>query len=628
MIKKCVLICGYECNNNCIFCCNSEKRGRIRPKSTRELKEEMAGLKRQGYNYLELIGGEPTIREDIIDLVRFAKKLKFETIMFASNGRMFSYPSFMKRIIRAGLNSIVFSMHGHMPKLHDYLVGVDGAFSQLLRGVENAKKHRVQTGTNTIIVKQNYKFLPEIGKFIYNIGIRNAEFIFVDPTHGKAKGDFFRICPTYRETEPYINKLLKFGYSKKIPHWHIRYYPLCFVNPEYHGMISELHESRVFQTTHIAPDFINMDVKKSREEISKTKTGICTPCRYGKECEGVWREYFLGYGIDDIREKIRGGLTEVKLELTYDCDKRCGFCYNLNSTICQKDGLGMDEKIARKVIDIMSDEGIPSLRLTGGEPGLYAHLGEIISYAKQKDLKIILNTNGLAVRKLSRNTIKQLDEIYFPFNSLGSFKEIKMCIRALRKQNRKAKTFANTVLTSYNINNLEKYLPLIKKLGIKGWSLFREIPINEKFNPNDYDMSKLFNFLEKTHEEKTEIKIDNNFPFCAYDPNMVKRHVRYSGVCLGECSLFVSPDGSVRVCCSLPEKIGKITRNTASIKGFWKSKGASDFRNLKILPEECKDCKYLPECRGGCRFAAKKTTGSYYKMDPLANPGNIKKKWN
>ena len=45
-------------------------------------------------------------------------------------------------------------------------------------------------------------------------------------------------------------------------------------------------------------------------------------------------------------------------------------------------------------------------------------------------------------------------------------------------------------------------------------------------------------------------------------------------------------------------------------------------RNLKYTPEECQDCVYLEKCRGGCRFSAYTTNGSYKSLDPLANIGN------
>lgn len=292
LIKKTVIVMDYECNNKCIFCCNGNKRNNIKPKTTKEIKRELIKAKKNGSTYIEFIGGEPTIRKDFLEVVNFAKFLEFDIIMLATNGRMLSDFVFAKEIIKHGINFIVFSIHGYNSKMHDYFVNVDGAFDQLISGIKNIKKLGLTNiGTNTTIIKQNYKFLEKIGKLIYNLGIKNSEFIFVDPTIGISKENFFSIVPKYEDVSKYVNKLLSFGERKKIDHWYIRYYPLCFIDEKYHHMVSEIREKKFFQTVHIAPDFINNEVYKSREEIGRVKIDKCKKCHFKTICEGYWQEY-------------------------------------------------------------------------------------------------------------------------------------------------------------------------------------------------------------------------------------------------------------------------------------------------------------------------------------------------
>jgi len=302
LIKKSVIIMGYSCNNNCIFCCNSKRREETKDEQTPKIKRKILEAKKEGATYLELIGGEPTIRKDIFEIVKFAKKLDFDTIMFATNGRMFSNKEFVKKILDAGINHIVFSIHGHNSRLHDALTMVPGSFKQLKKGVENLKEIGFKNiGSNTTIVKQNYKNLIDIGEFIYNLGIRNSEFIFVDPTHGAPKENFDDIVPTYEEVSPYLNSLLEFGKKMGVFHWHVRYYPLCFLEERYHGMISELEEKETFKTEHLAPDFVNRDVERSRREIGRTKIKGCQECVYFNKCEGPWKEYVRVLGDEEFK---------------------------------------------------------------------------------------------------------------------------------------------------------------------------------------------------------------------------------------------------------------------------------------------------------------------------------------
>ncbi|HPR91139.1 MAG TPA: radical SAM protein [Candidatus Paceibacterota bacterium] len=305
-IKKTVIFVGYTCNNKCIFCINYDKR-KIPAIPYNSLKREMISAKERGSTYLELIGGETTIRPDILNIIRFAKSLGFETIMIATNGRMLAYPEFAEAIIQAGLNSIVFSIHGHTAKLHDVLTDTPGSFKQLTQGVRNVQKIikksglKISLGTNTTIVKQNYKYLPQIGEYIRKLGLKNAEFIFVDPTYGGAHDQFAKLVPKISVIAPYVHKCLDIGKKYKIPHWHIRYVPLCYFQ-DYLNQISELLEIQIYSNSeHIAPDFYDDNAIKGRQEVGRIKPKICRGCKLYNICEGIWPDYIKHYGTSELK---------------------------------------------------------------------------------------------------------------------------------------------------------------------------------------------------------------------------------------------------------------------------------------------------------------------------------------
>jgi len=305
-IKKTVIFAGYKCNNKCIFCMNWDKRN-IPDITTSEIKKEMVGARNRGSTYLEMIGGETTMRPDIIEIISFAKDLGFETIMMASNGRMYSYKEFARKILEAGLNSIVFSIHGHTAELHDSLTQTKGSFKQLKKGIENIKKIKkelnlkISLGSNTCIVKQNYKYLPQIGQYIHDLGIDNAEFIFVDPNYGAAFDFFNKLVPKISQIAPFVHRCLDIGKKNNTTHWHIRYVPLCYFT-NYLDQISELQEVETFKTEHIAPDFYNPDIEKSRKSIGRAKTIRCKRCLLYNKCEGIWKEYLKHYGDKELNK--------------------------------------------------------------------------------------------------------------------------------------------------------------------------------------------------------------------------------------------------------------------------------------------------------------------------------------
>lgn len=90
---------GFSCNNNCRFCVQGNKRKKYGDKSTAELKKLLRkGAK--GHDRLILTGGEPTIREDLPELVGFAKEIGFKQIQIQTNGRRFAYRDFCEELIK------------------------------------------------------------------------------------------------------------------------------------------------------------------------------------------------------------------------------------------------------------------------------------------------------------------------------------------------------------------------------------------------------------------------------------------------------------------------------------------------------------------------------------------------
>jgi MoaA/NifB/PqqE/SkfB family radical SAM enzyme len=297
--RKLVIITGYSCNNNCRFCYDSNKRlNNIRDKDTKEIISYLIEGRKNDCSYIDFIGGEPTIRKDIFELIRKAKELGYKRIAITTNGRMISYKDFLKKLVNAGLNSIIFSIHGHNAELHDSQTRVNESFHQLIKGIENAKKEKLNIGSNTTITKLNYNYLPEIGEFLIKIGLKNSEFIFVDPT-GEALNNFADIVPRIKEVSPYIKKLLDLGIENKIPHWHIRYLPFCYLEG-YENYISE-NVSPFSKEIHLGPDFVNYNVASSRKLISRIKSPSCKECKYNSSCEGIWKTYAEKYGLDELK---------------------------------------------------------------------------------------------------------------------------------------------------------------------------------------------------------------------------------------------------------------------------------------------------------------------------------------
>ncbi|GAB6102990.1 radical SAM protein [Thermococcus atlanticus] len=70
-----------------------------------------------GANAVQLTGGEPTLREDLIEIVRIAREEGYDHVQLNTDGiRLAFEPNLVKRIKRAGVNTLYLSYDGMTPK--------------------------------------------------------------------------------------------------------------------------------------------------------------------------------------------------------------------------------------------------------------------------------------------------------------------------------------------------------------------------------------------------------------------------------------------------------------------------------------------------------------------------------
>ena len=297
--QKLVLFTGFSCNSHCHFCIDLNKRD-LPDKSTGKILEELVRAKAEGVEYLELIGGETTIRRDFLPVVRAAKKLGFKDIVVVTNGRMLAYPEFARETVAAGVTDLVFSIHGPDAKLHDELTYAPGSFDELLRGVANARAAGLERiFGNCTVVKQNMRRLPEIAELFLRLGIHHVEFIFVDPSYGGAYTNFHGLVPRVSEAAPFMREALEVGRRGGTRDFVVRYVPLCHF-PDHLDQVSELREVATFRTRHWAPDFTNDDVGAGRVAAGRAKTERCAGCSLFDRCEGLWNEYLRRVGDEEL----------------------------------------------------------------------------------------------------------------------------------------------------------------------------------------------------------------------------------------------------------------------------------------------------------------------------------------
>jgi len=285
---------GFICNNNCRFCVQADNKCKGN-RSFEDIKKDLEDCRKRCTGVV-LTGGEVTIREDFFDLVKLAKELGYEDILVQTNGRMFASLGFCKKTIRAGATHFGPAIHGYCAEQHENLTRAKGSFAQTAKGIKNLKSLGVYVVTNTVVVKQNYKNLPEIAKLLVGLRVDQFQFAFVHPM-GNARKNFDDIVPSISLAAPYMHKGLQIGIDagKRVM---AEAMPYCLMN----GYEKYISERYIPETEVRGKKYQNTDnFTRQRRFYGKMKFPQCRGCKYDKICEGPWREYPQKRGNEEFK---------------------------------------------------------------------------------------------------------------------------------------------------------------------------------------------------------------------------------------------------------------------------------------------------------------------------------------
>jgi radical SAM protein with 4Fe4S-binding SPASM domain len=156
----------YNCNNNCFFCYTGGPR-KGRELSTAEWKTVLDKLWDSGIPQVVFTGGEPTLRNDLVELVDHAQQFVTGLI---TNGRKLA--ALAPELHRVSLDYVQVSLESHLPEVHDRMVGVNGAWKETCDGIRGAIASGLEVITNTTLTKDNIALFPDLIKTGPSLGLK------------------------------------------------------------------------------------------------------------------------------------------------------------------------------------------------------------------------------------------------------------------------------------------------------------------------------------------------------------------------------------------------------------------------------------------------------------------------
>jgi radical SAM protein with 4Fe4S-binding SPASM domain len=170
-----------KCNLKCPHCyINATTQEPINELTTEEAKNLIDQICEVSRPLLVLSGGEPLLRQDVYELVRYGAE-KGLKMGLGSNGSLIDDAA-AKKLKEAGIETISISLDSHVPEQHDEFRGVKGSWEKAVKAIKALRENGVLVQVNTTVTQQNYDQIDDIMSLAEKLGVENFHLFFLVPT--------------------------------------------------------------------------------------------------------------------------------------------------------------------------------------------------------------------------------------------------------------------------------------------------------------------------------------------------------------------------------------------------------------------------------------------------------------
>ncbi|MBQ4289802.1 MAG: radical SAM protein [Clostridia bacterium] len=156
----------WHCNQKCVHCYAADQiHAEEEELPAEQWKEILDKCRAAGIPQVTFTGGEPTMRDDLIELIRYARW--FVTRLNTNGIRLTE--EYCRRLREAELDSVQITFYSSDRAVHEKLVGAP-RFDETVKGIENALSAGLSVSINTPLCTLNRNYLETLA-FLHEKGV-------------------------------------------------------------------------------------------------------------------------------------------------------------------------------------------------------------------------------------------------------------------------------------------------------------------------------------------------------------------------------------------------------------------------------------------------------------------------
>lgn len=280
----------YDCNLACDYCTITPAM-RTRALSTAAVVRELRAGRAAGYDRLSITGGEPTVRGDLLGLVRAARQLGYRGVKVQTNGLVLGSGDNAAKLVAAGCDDVHVSIHTHAAAAYDALTRAPGGHAQMTAGLDAIVATRVAVTVDLIIKADTVAHLADAVAWAADRGVAGVDLWFVSLTDGNAGN--VASMPRMTDAMPDVAAALALGRARglRMRSLHI---PRCLLG----GERAHAYDPGADRVRVVSPDAV-FELAQSKL-TGQVHVPACDGCPDRGVCPGLRADYLARYGDAEI----------------------------------------------------------------------------------------------------------------------------------------------------------------------------------------------------------------------------------------------------------------------------------------------------------------------------------------
>ena len=164
----------YRCNERCEHCyLDHDDKGEM---TTEEIKRILDQLADAGVFFLTISGGEPLLRKDCFEIIRYARKKLF-SVKLKTNAILIRDAE--ARLLRElGVEQLQISVYSHRPEVHDGITKVRGSLKRTIAAIKFLSSTGLKVSIANVLMRRNYDDYAGVQELAQELGVSYT----LDPT--------------------------------------------------------------------------------------------------------------------------------------------------------------------------------------------------------------------------------------------------------------------------------------------------------------------------------------------------------------------------------------------------------------------------------------------------------------